>query len=56
MIRAVISIVWPGSCGGGPLFARLVLPMLAVMPRIPGQDPPEMLFAVDQQVVEALAP
>jgi hypothetical protein len=38
------------------LFARLVRPMLVVMPRILGQDPPEKLFAVDQQVVQALAP
>jgi hypothetical protein len=30
--------------------------MIVVMPRVLGQDPPEMLFAVDQQVVKALAP
>src|SRR6266516_6815265 len=37
------------------LFPRLVRPMTVVMPRILGQDPPEVSFAVDQQVVEALA-
>ena len=36
------------------LFARLVRPMLVVVPRVLGQDPPEVLFAVDQQV-EAFA-
>ena len=38
------------------LFPRLVRPMLVVVPRVLGQDPPEVSFAVDQQVVEALAP
>jgi hypothetical protein len=37
------------------LFPRLVRPMTVVMPRILGKDPPEVSFAVDQQVVEALA-
>ena len=37
------------------LFARLVGAMLVVMPRVLGQDPPEVPFAVDQQVIEALA-
>jgi hypothetical protein len=31
-------------------------PMLVVVPRVLGQDPPEVSFAVDQQVVKALAP
>ena len=39
-----------------PLLARLVRPMFVVMPCVLGEDPPEVLFAVDQQVVEALAP
>ena len=38
------------------LFSRLVGPMLVVVPRVLGEDLPEMPFAVDQQVVEALAP
>ena len=38
------------------LFARLVGAMFVVMPRILGQDPPEVPFTVDQQVVQALAP
>jgi hypothetical protein len=38
------------------LFARLMRAMCVVMPRVLGQDPPEVLLAVDQQVVEALAP
>src|SRR5215472_6942359 len=38
------------------LFPRLVRPMLVVVPRVLGQDPPEVSLAVDQQVVEALAP
>jgi hypothetical protein len=38
------------------LFPRLVRPMLVVVPRVLGQDPPEVPFAVDQQVVQALAP
>ena len=38
------------------LFPRLVRPMIIVMPRVLGQDPPEVPFPVDQQVVEALAP
>jgi hypothetical protein len=33
-----------------PLFARLVGAMLVVMPCVLGQDPPEVPFAVDQQV------
>ena len=37
------------------LFARLVRPVFVVMLRILGQDPPEVPFAVDQQVVEAFA-
>jgi len=38
------------------LLARLVRPMLVVVPRVLGQDPPEVLFTVDQQVVKALTP
>jgi hypothetical protein len=38
------------------LFPRLVRPMLVVMLRVPGQNPLEVPFAVDQDVVEALAP
>jgi len=37
------------------LFARLVRAMFVVMPRVLGQDPPEVPLAVDQQVVQALA-
>ena len=38
------------------LFPGLVRAMFVVMPRVLGQDPPEVPFPVDQQVVEALAP
>jgi hypothetical protein len=38
------------------LVPRLVRPMLVVVPRVLGQDPPEVSFAVGQQVVGALAP
>ena len=38
------------------LFPRLVRAMFVVMPRVLGEDPPEVSFAVDEQVVEALAP
>jgi hypothetical protein len=38
------------------LFPGLMRAMFVVMPRVPGQDPPEVPFPVDQQVVEALAP
>jgi hypothetical protein len=37
------------------LFARLVRAMFVVMPRVLGQDRPEVPLAVDQQVVKALA-
>ena len=37
------------------LLPRLVGPVIVVMLRVLGQDPPKVLFAVDQQVVEALA-
>jgi hypothetical protein len=40
----------------GSLFARLMRPVFVVMLRILGQDPPEVPFTVDQQVIEALAP
>jgi len=38
------------------LFSRLVGAMFVVMPRVLGEDPPEVSFTVNQQVVEALAP
>ena len=38
------------------LFARLVRPMIVVMPRVLAQSPPKVSFTVDQQVIEALAP
>ena len=38
------------------LLARLVGAMFVVMLRVLGEDPPEVSFTVDQQVVEALAP
>jgi hypothetical protein len=38
------------------LLPRLMGPMLVVMPRVLGQDLPEVPFTVDQQVIEALAP
>jgi hypothetical protein len=38
------------------LLARLVRAMFVIMPRVLGEDPPEVSFTVDQQVVEALAP
>ena len=37
------------------LLPGLVRPMLVIVPRVIGQSSPEVLFAVDQQVVEALA-
>ena len=37
------------------LFPRLVRPVLVVVLRVLGQDPPEVPFAVDQQVVGAFA-
>jgi hypothetical protein len=37
------------------LFPRLVRPVFVVVPRVRGEDLPEVLFAVDQQVVGALA-
>ena len=38
------------------LFPRLVRPVFVIVPRVRGEDLPEVLFAVDQEVVEALAP
>jgi hypothetical protein len=35
------------------LFVRLVRAVFVVMPRVLGQDPPEVPLAVDEQVVEA---
>jgi hypothetical protein len=40
----------------GSLFPRLVGSVIVVVLRVFGQDVPKVLFAVDQQVVEALAP
>ena len=37
-----------------PLLPRLMGPMLVVMPRVLGQDLPEVSFTVDQQVAGAL--
>jgi hypothetical protein len=37
------------------LFPRLVRPMFVVVPRVLCQHPPEVSFAVDKQVVKALA-
>jgi hypothetical protein len=31
-------------------------PVIVVMPRVLGKDLPKVLFAMDQQVVQALAP
>ena len=39
-----------------PLLPRLVGPMFVVVPRVLGQDLPEVAFTVDQQAVQALAP
>jgi hypothetical protein len=39
----------------GSLFPRLVGSMIVVVLCVLGQDAPKVLFAVDQQVVEALA-
>jgi hypothetical protein len=38
------------------LFPRLVGPMFVVVLRVLGEDLPQVLFAVDQEVVKALAP
>jgi hypothetical protein len=38
------------------LFPRRVRAVIVVVPRVFGQDLPEVLFAVDQQVIETLAP
>jgi hypothetical protein len=40
----------------GLLLARLVRPVLVVVLRVLGQDPPEVPFAVGQQMIRALAP
>src|ERR1019366_6223813 len=40
----------------GSLFPRLVGPVIVVVLRVLGQDLPKVLFAVDEQMVEALAP
>jgi hypothetical protein len=53
-----------GHIDGGPvglvqrrsLLPRLVGPVIVVMPRVLGKDLPKVLFAMDQQVVQALAP
>jgi hypothetical protein len=41
---------------GRSLSPRLMWPMFVVVSRVLGQSPPEVLFTVDQQVVQALAP
>ena len=38
------------------MFARLVRAMFVVMPRVLGQDPPEVPLAEDQHVIKALTP
>jgi hypothetical protein len=38
------------------LFPRLVGPVIVIVLRVLGQDVPKVLVAVDQQLVEALAP
>ena len=38
------------------LFPRLVRPVFVIVPRVRGEDLPKVLFAVDQEVVETLAP
>jgi hypothetical protein len=46
----------PGRArAAGVFFSRLVGPVIVVVLRVFGQDVPKVLFAVDQQVVEALA-
>ena len=44
-----------GTRRGRPLAQRAMGAMFVVMPRVLGEDPPEVSFTVDQQVVEALA-
>ena len=38
------------------LFPRLVRPVFVIVPRVRGEDLPEVPFAVDQEVVETLTP
>jgi len=42
---------WIGASGGRVLVQR---PLAVVMPRVLGQDLPEMLFAENQHVIETL--
>jgi hypothetical protein len=44
-----------GSAQRRPLAERLVGPMIVVVPGVLGQDLPQVLFADDQQVAQALA-
>ena len=48
--------VCPGSYIGGLWPPRLVGSMRIIVLRLLGQNLPKMLFAVEQQVFEALAP
>ena len=43
----------PGQPRLAPWWVR---PVLVIVLRVLGQDPPRVLFAVDQQVIEVLAP
>jgi hypothetical protein len=54
-IRAVISMILAGLALWRQLAACLVRPVAVVMPRILGQDRPEVLLTGDQQMIEALA-
>jgi hypothetical protein len=59
VILPVMSTAWPGSFSGGRCsrdWCGRRRAMFVVMPRVLGQDPPELPLAVDQQVVMALAP
>jgi hypothetical protein len=56
LIRAVRPIGRRGSCSGGLCPRAWWGPVFVVVLGVRGQDPPKVLFAVDRQVVEALAP
>ncbi len=51
LIRAVESIASPGSLSPGLMGTMIVMVLCAL-----GQDLPQVLFTVDQQMVKALAP
>jgi hypothetical protein len=51
-----MSIRLAGLVQRRPLLTRPVRPVLVVVLRVLDQDPPEVPFAVDQQVIQALAP